>query len=79
MFRQRPYLMAEAEDDPLTIPVPPEPMMRLDPGYSGGDEGKDGGGVRQRPCWPCLLVVWLAVGVVVTAFFRIIVRFNQIW
>ena len=56
MFDQRPFVLLEILDDPLTIPVAPEPMMKLDPNYSSGGGGDEGDGKRPRgTCWLCWL------------------------
>lgn len=35
MFGYRPYRMTEVQDDPLTIPTPPAPLVREVPKYDG--------------------------------------------
>jgi hypothetical protein len=73
MFSQRPYMMAETDDDPLTIPAAPKPLLRLDPSYSGGGGDEDSNGDDRRPiCWVCVLTVVVLATVALEVFIHFV-------
>lgn len=66
MLDRRPYAMMETVDDPLTIPVAPEPLRRMDPNYSSGGGGGDDRDDGRRPrCGVCLFTILVGAIIVV--------------
>jgi hypothetical protein len=66
MVNQRPFVLMETLDDPLTIPVAPEPLLRMDPNYSSGGGGDNDRGDGRRPrCGVCLFTILVGAIIVV--------------